>query len=380
MVKILIAGDFAPHGRIENLIYKEKYDEIFREVIPHTSQVDYSIVNLEAPVVESTSAKPIEKCGPNLKCDAKAITAIKYAGFDMVTLANNHFYDYGEDGVRDTINACLEKGLEFVGGGLDIEQASMTFYKTINGFRFAFINCCENEFSIAKKDSGGSNPINPIQQFYAINESRKNADYVIVIVHGGPEGYQYPTPRMKELYRYFIDSGADAVVNHHQHCYSGCEFYNKKPIIYGLGNFCFDNPTCIDPRWCLGYMVVLNFDSSKITIEHIPYQQGFTAPGIRILDKHETKQFQEDLKNINNTLQDDDELSERYYSFAEKLSDMYLITLEPYTNRYLKAARFRHMLPSTMNKKRALHILNYLLCESHIERMRYVVNRLCKSK
>lgn len=378
MAKILVAGDYAPRGRVENLIEAGKYNEVFDEVIPYTSQVDYSIVNLEAPVVESISARPIEKCGPSLNCNAKAIDAIKYAGFDLVTLANNHFYDYGEQGVRDTLKACTERGIEFVGGGVNIEQASKTFYKEIDGVNFAFINCCENEFSIATNDSGGANPINPIQQFYVIKNACENADYVVVIVHGGPEGYEYPTPRMKELYRYFVDSGADAVINHHQHCYSGYEIYKDKPIIYGLGNFCFNKPGAQDPKWYSGYMVMLNFDNSNITIKLIPYFQGFEQAGVRVMDESESKNFEDKLQRINVATQDDNELSARYNSFAESLSDMYLITLEPYTNKYLKVARLRHLLPSTLNKKRALHILNYMLCESHLERMRYVLKRLCR--
>ena len=88
------------------------------------------------------------------------------------------------------------------------------------------------------------NPLLPIQQFYKIQEAKENADYVLVIVHGGIEHYQLPTSRMIETYRFFIDAGADAVVNHHQHCYSGYERYKSKPIIYGLGNLLFDNPNC----------------------------------------------------------------------------------------------------------------------------------------
>lgn len=113
-MKILIAGDFCPMYRVAKLIEEEDYKSVFSEVIEYTKLADYSIVNLEAPVVE-TEAKPIEKCGPNLKCTSKAVKALKYAGFDMATLANNHFYDYGDDGIKQTLDACQKEGIDVVG-------------------------------------------------------------------------------------------------------------------------------------------------------------------------------------------------------------------------------------------------------------------------
>ena len=228
-----------------------------------TSEADYNIINMEAPIV-SGEGTPITKNGSNLKVNSCAIDALKWASFDCVTLANNHFYDYGEKGVKDTLIACRERCIDYVGAGLNLTEASQTLYKEIHGKTFAIINCCEHEYSIAAENSGGSNPINPIQQYYAINEAKKQADHVIVICHGGIEFFQYPTPRMVEWYRFFIDVGADAVINHHQHCYSGYEIYNGKPIFYGLGNFCFDRFDKRNSSWNNGYLVELIFEGDQI--------------------------------------------------------------------------------------------------------------------
>ena len=157
----------------------------------------------------------------------------------------------------DTLMYLNDKQADFVGGGNSLRQASETLYKSIDGHTLAVINCCEHEFSIATETSSGANPLNPIQQYYKIQEARKNADYVLVIVHGGHEHYQLPSPRMKETYRFFVDAGADAVVNHHQHCYSGYEVYNGKPIFYGIGNFLFDREGVRNSIWNEGDMVLL---------------------------------------------------------------------------------------------------------------------------
>lgn len=378
MVKILIAGDFAPRNRVESLLEEQRFADIFAQVIPYTTESDYSVVNLEAPVVMEASSMPIEKCGPSLKCSINAVKAIKYAGFNMATLANNHFFDYGDSGVRDTLTACANEGIDVVGGGLNVSEASKTFIKEINGVKFAFINCCENEFSIATDQTAGSNPINPVRQFNAISEAKALSDKIIVIVHGGPEGYRYPTPRMKELYRFYIDSGADAVINHHQHCYSGCEVYKEKPIFYGLGNFCFDSNKTQRTKWNEGYMVQLIFNESSVEYILIPYIQGLKMPGVELMSGEDLSSFESTIKDFNDIIHDDSKLLEKHKEFCEDSKNMYLITLEPYTNKYLRAARLRKYIPSFLSKKRTYNILNYVMCESHRERFQYALNKRCK--
>lgn len=119
MVKLLIAGDFAPKNRIAEMMEKGDYS-FFEEVRQYTSNADYSILNLECPIADN-SCNPILKSGPNLKCSFKVLEAVKYAGFDGVTLANNHLKDYGERSVLMTLNALDEMSIDYVGGGEIIE-------------------------------------------------------------------------------------------------------------------------------------------------------------------------------------------------------------------------------------------------------------------
>lgn len=378
MVKILIAADFVPRARVQCLVEDGKYKDVFSSVLPYISDSDYSVINLEAPIVVSPSAEPIQKYGPTLKSSPMAIKVLRDVGFNMVTLANNHFYDYGENGVTDTLQTCRAEGMDYVGGGLDLKQASNIFYKKIRDYKLAFINCCENEFSIAETGKGGANPINPVRQYYSIQEAKRNADYVIVIAHGGPENYQYPTPRMKELYRYFVDSGADVVVNHHQHCYSGYEIYNGKPIFYGLGNFCFDYANKTKTKWNDGYMLQLIFDGTDATFNLIPYVQGFDVPGVRLMTDDERRGFHDFISECNRLIQDDSKLESKYREFCNASSDIYLLSLEPYTNKYLRFARKRGLIPSLLNKERALMVLDYLMCESHHERFKLSLTKKVK--
>jgi Putative enzyme of poly-gamma-glutamate biosynthesis (capsule formation) len=262
MISVLIAGDFCPQRRVSALFDKGDYVSVLGGIRASVMDADYRIVNFECPV-SMGDEPPIIKRGPNLRCSEKGLEAIKWAGFDCVTLANNHFYDFGYDGVVNTLDACRKSHLDAVGGGVNLAEASAVLYKEVGDKTLAIINCCEHEYSVATVNTAGSNPLDPIQQYRTIVEARKSADYVLVIVHGGHEMWPLPSPRMVQTYQFFIDAGADAVVNHHQHCFSGYEVYKNKPIFYGLGNFCFDKPQLLYGPvgiWLLGKDSFVRYD------------------------------------------------------------------------------------------------------------------------
>ena len=370
-MRILIAGDFCPQNRVSQQIDKGDYEPVLGQVREVTATVDYSIVNFECPVTKG-GEKPIVKQGPNLKCSSKGIEAVKWAGFDCVTLANNHFRDFGDEGVKNTLEKCREAGIDTVGGGMNLEEASKILFKQIGEKTLAVINCCEHEFSIATNTNGGANPLNPVQQYYAIKEAKEKADYVAVIVHGGHEHWQLPSPRMVETYRFFIDAGADAVVNHHQHCYSGFEVYNGKPIFYGLGNFCFDRKGSWGAKWHEGFMVMLTLGEDKVGYEIIPYRQCLEKPTVEILEKGA---YDIPIVELNRVLRDEKRLveeTEKYYaSVKDKMSEVF----EPCNGRFYLAAKRRGWLPSLISSKRKLLAENLICCESHRDKMIFFLEK-----
>src|SRR5690606_32678577 len=103
-IKILISGDFCPVGRSKSNIDKEDYKTLFGGFENYSQKADLAITNLECPLTESNS--PIVKTGPNIKSSINSLAALKYADFDVVTLANNHIMDYGSEGLKSTIEAC----------------------------------------------------------------------------------------------------------------------------------------------------------------------------------------------------------------------------------------------------------------------------------
>jgi poly-gamma-glutamate synthesis protein (capsule biosynthesis protein) len=332
-----------------------------------------AIVNFECPIVEGKDT-PIFKNGPLLKCAPQSVEMIKDAGFRLVTLANNHFRDQGDNGVKTTISTLKNYGIDYVGGGLDIKEASQTYYYEYNGKKTAVINCCEHEFSIADEDTPGSNPLNPIKLWYAIQDAKNKADYVLLIVHGGHEMYQLPSPRMQETYRFFIDAGADAVVNHHQHCYSGYEVYKEKPIIYGLGNFCMDDARYRNNIWNEGYMVIISFGES-IKFELIPYIQGNASECLELMKGDRIDSFNQTLKQINSTILNPKLFKTTYDQWVMQASRHYLMDMMPYTMKVFKWMAFRGFLPRTPARKRLLSLYNKIICESHRDRLLVYIKR-----
>lgn len=368
-MKVLIAGDFCPQQRVAELFNKEEYNEVLGEIKPDVCQVDYSIVNFECPICVD-DVLPIEKKGPNLRCTENGVSALKWVGFSCVCLANNHFLDYGSAGVQSSLRTFTKHEIDMVGGGSNIKEASAILYKEICGRTLAVINCCEHEFSIATETTAGTNPLNPIQQYYSIKEAQKNADYVLVIVHGGHEHFQLPSPRMQETYRFFIDAGADVVVNHHQHCFSGYEIYHDRPIFYGLGNFCFDNSNKRNGIWTEGYMVELLF-GHVISFRLIPYRQCDEEPKVRKMDSNA---FDLRISELNRIINDPRILTNKIEEYYLSCKSSYNNILEPLYNRYYLAFKRKGWLPSFIGKKRKLTAVNYVCCESHRDKLIYSLN------
>lgn len=369
-MKILVAGDFSPRYGLKKLFDKGEYGSVFGAVKPIIDNADWSIVGLETTLAGEND-RPVQKCGPNLCCDENALKAVKWAGFDMVTMANNHIADYGSSAVIRTIECLKSEGLEYVGAGETLARAQKTYYKSFGDKVLAIINCCEHEFSIATDAAAGANPLDPISQYYAIKEATGSADFVLVIVHGGHEHFQLPSPRMQDTYRFFIDAGADAVVNFHQHCYSGMEIYHDKPIFYGLGNFCFDNATRLEKSWYEGLMVELDFQE-KVSYRLLPYTQceSDTAPCVQPLPEGNFKAIFDELSAI---ISDRNALTEAVKAYYQSDSRFIMSAFTPYENRYLAAAYRRGLLPSLISRKKLLRLSNYLHCESHLDKVRFAV-------
>ena len=360
---ITIAGDFSPMNRVADMLEHDGFPISF--ITDVRGKDDLFVLNFESSIPTKASKK-ISKLGPHLNCSDKVVNYLKKAGVTAVTLANNHTLDYGADGLKNTIKQFTEKGIKTVGGGENIEEASKILYLRKETESVAIINCCEHEFSCAINNNAGTNPLEPIKQFYSIKEAKRNADYVVVIVHGGHEYYNLPSSRMQETYRFFIEAGADAVINHHQHCFSGYETFNGKPIFYGLGNFCFDWPGK-KPSFYTGYCVRLHLNKN-VSFEVIPYKQCADEP---IIDVGEFDGFNETLVGLNSIICNPICLKENVECYYKTMNKSCENVLSPFSNDYINEIISRGYLPKLITKGKKLQWKAYIDCESHRDVMLY---------
>lgn len=361
-INIFISGDFASFYRVREAINESNYQLLYNDILPIIKEADIKITNLEVPLLET--GIPIAKTGPNLKLPIKTIEAIKYASFDMVTLANNHAMDFGPDGLMSTIKLCDENGIKYIGAGSNLKEAKEIRYFDIKDTRIAFINCCENEWSTTHGAVAGCNPMEEVPIYYQIQEAKSNANHVIMIVHGGYEMYEYPSPRMKRLYRWFVDLGVDAVIGHHTHCFSGYEIYKGKPVVYSLGNFIFDDK----PRnstWNIGAAAFLTINEENIDLKLFPFRQGDKVVGIVMFDEKEKKQWLEKERAKTEQIQDDNILSNKFNEFVALQGRQYRSYLEPNKSRLIHWAKNRGLLPRRIRGSKKILLLNIIRNEAH---------------
>ena len=169
-------------------------------------------------------------------------------GVDLVTLANNHVYDFGEDAFYDTLSSLNDFGLPYIGAGKNLEEAMKPYYFIVNGYKVAFVNATRAEKYILTPGAGDNSPgvfrcYDPSNFINVIKEVEKESDYVVALVHWGREDSTVLEDVQLTTSKLYIDAGADLIVGTHAHNLQGIDFYKEKAIIYNLGDFIFNNET-----------------------------------------------------------------------------------------------------------------------------------------
>ena len=363
-MNILIAGDFFISDNYQG---HELIDKSVQELF---EKADYRIVNLEAPITKDISKNKILKTRPHLRTsDNTTIPFLKQLRIDMVTLANNHILDYGENGLKDTFKALTKEQIAFVGAGNNIQEAAKPFTLEKEGLKIAILNFAENEWSIAENDKPGANPLDIIDNVNQIKAAKATHDKVICIIHGGHEYYHLPSPRMQKQYRFYAEQGADAVIGHHTHCISGNEVYKNVPIIYSLGNFLFTKPSKKDV-WYEGSITNLLIEKEEpIKFEIYPVKQQKNSFQTVLLKNHEKNIVFEKIQNFNNTITENEILQKKWDELIDEKQKNYIKYLSPVNsirNRLVRTGINKLGLDSRLiSNRHLLLLLNIIRCESH---------------
>ena len=266
-MKILIGADVVPKTEeVKQLFIDGDTKALFGGVCDLIQDADCTIVNLECALTNSENEIP--KFGPCLKADPLCADTLKKLGVTHVTLSNNHVFDFGIEGLKDTTDALDRVGLPYTGVGENDTDSRKPYIIEQDGKKIGLINVCEHEYSYALPNRMGANPYDPYLTMQDIRELKKRTDFVIVMYHGGKEHCRYPSPRLRNLCREMVLCGADVVLTQHSHCIGCYEEYKGGHILYGQGNFHF----CWaghQEMWYTSLLVELEIDKT-VAVKFIP--------------------------------------------------------------------------------------------------------------
>jgi poly-gamma-glutamate capsule biosynthesis protein CapA/YwtB (metallophosphatase superfamily) len=165
-------------------------------------------------------------------------------GTDIVSLANNHALDFGQDALIDTFSTLDTAGIDYVGAGENLTRAKSPVYKKAGDKTIAYVAASHVIFAgdwyATDSRPGMVGTYDPAMILESIKEARESSDFVVIYVHWGVEREHYPQKYQRKLAQKYIDAGADAVIGCHPHVMQGIEFYQGKPIAYSLGNYWFN--------------------------------------------------------------------------------------------------------------------------------------------
>ena len=356
---MVVAGDFCP--REENCgDLVERVGEITEQIKPFFQSADMKVLQWECTVTRQDT--PIDKSGPNHRCYPECTVFAAALGIDTVLLANNHTGDYGDPGVKDTLEAFEKLNIRTVGAGMSEAEAAKPLRVEYNGLSCSIINAAEYEFGIAYGNKAGSYAIDPIKLAGQIKAEKAACDLVLVALHGGHELYSWPTPRLRSLCRFMADCGADAVFNCHSHCPAGYEVYNDVPIIYSPGNFYFPNRPTSLPHWYIGYLPKFFFDADGVyALEILPYYNYKQA--LTLMNEADTEAFFNYLDQLSAPIADEEKLQKLFNSWCAKGG----------VKGYF-GSLFNRELPESFfvreGVKPNLGLRNLLTCQSHHDLLR----------
>ena len=362
--RVLVAGDLCAQGRVGDALIGRAIT-LWNGINEVTEAHDLCLVNLESPLTQSETL--IAKSGPHLRGEPACSFGIRAGGFTVATLANNHILDAGETGLLDTLQACHAAGISTVGAGRNLAEATRPLVLQRQGLNVAILAFAEHEFSIATGSSAGAWPLDIIDNHKQIATAREQADFVLVVVHGGNEGYNLPSPRLAKTCRFLADSGADAIICHHTHTFSGKEVWNGVPIVYGTGNFMFDFEPAPHASWYQGYMVSLDIRRHRVEhLELIPYRQLPEEPSVRLLNGSEAEEFTREVERLSKVIADAQLLESSWQEFCNNRQRQSMSKLLA-GNRVLDALLSRNLIPLRVFRRRFPVMLNLVRCEAHHE-------------
>ncbi len=292
---------------VQNSVLENCIDE---SLLTQMREADVCMINNEFTYTEET--KPISNKTFTFKAKPENVNILKEMGVDVVSLGNNHVYDYGEKGLYDTIATLEGAGIPYVGGGKNIEDASKILYYQNDEMKIALISATQierypnpNTKEATETTPGTFRCYESEKLLEKIEEADANSDFVIVYLHWGTESTDQPDWRQTSQASECALAGADVIIGAHPHVIQGIGYEGDVPVFYSLGNFWFSSK---------------NLDSSILNLE-------ISKDGLV------SSQFVPCLTRNSSTLEAKDGEKDRILSYMRRLSPEAVIDENGFVNK-----------------------------------------------
>lgn len=285
-ISMLFAGDISFADGYDNMgslrLRGGEIDAAFNEeTLNVMRQADIFMVNNE--FTYSTRGTPTENKQYTLRAQPDTVRYLDDMGVDIVSLANNHTYDYGEVSLLDTLDTLESADMPYVGAGRNIEEAMKPSYFIVHDVKIAIVAATQIE-KLDYPDTKGATDTsagvfrcwNSSKVFDVIRQAKEESDYVVVYVHWGTEMMEQTDWAQDELAPKLADAGADLIIGDHPHILQKIDYIGDVPVIYSLGNYWFNGKT----RDTGLFEVTLDLEGRTNTLRFIPALQANSTTNI----------------------------------------------------------------------------------------------------
>ena len=298
ITKVLIASDWAPIRALEPVISRDP-EAVYGDMLPILRAADLRIVNCECAL--TAARRSVWKSGAVFKGLPAHVAGLTSVPFEVACLANNHVFDYGLGGFRETLDVLHRNSVRTVGAGMTLQEATAPLTLTLKGTRVTIVNFSEGEDLTASEGGPGVCGWEIDRLIGLVRKAKKRGDFVIAIGHAGVEYIPFPPPYVVEAFVALADAGADCVVGHHPHVPQGLEVRRGRLIAYSLGNFAFFQPPELYYRRT-GFCLSLEVRAGRLASYRIhPFR--ITEKGLRGLGSGEESRFRDKLRRVSGPLE-----------------------------------------------------------------------------
>tara|TARA_Y100001958_G_C21247189_1_gene578238 strand:+ start:933 stop:2030 length:1098 start_codon:yes stop_codon:yes gene_type:complete len=342
---------------------KDKIDD-FASIQNELDKTKFNFINFEGPLFDKSNDNRISKTGPNLRQNKNSYRLLSKLNILNLCLSNNHILDYGEKGLKNSIDILTKNNFNLYGLANE-ENKSVKLCKK----KIGIINVSEEEWQSHYSSLIQTDDI--IRTSNVILKNKKLNDFNILIYHGGLEHQKYPSNSLIKKLSFYMDLGVDLICVHHSHCMSGIKLINNKKIYFGLGNFYFSE---FNQHSNIGLGIKVSIKDNSLISDHFF-----------------VKNYNRKIKFINSSKREYDSLNKKFNSITEIINNKELLNIENnriekklyqnyinYINPFYFPNRFIKNLNNFIFKSKVMLLYNLIKNESHREMLISALKKFLK--